>query len=148
VEEANAERADAQKLVEAQGKDDDKRRLRGLMGELQQAIDVRDPNALRRTKYAFIALYFYIRDRDPKFHVALFEHLKHRKPAMEDQRQADLIVAQGERALKNNDIEALKTANRQLRSLLAPIEVGPNLRDPRISTDPGVCDTLLVRTSR
>jgi hypothetical protein len=44
----------------------------------------------------------------------LIEHVK----SMRDVAQAEQLVTQGRRAINNNDVDALKAANRQLLSML------------------------------
>jgi len=107
-----------EQLVHTHGKSDDCDRLNSLKNELQHAIDAGDPDLLRRCINELGELCAEVLDRLPGSHVAVFNWLVERAQSMRDPGQAEQIIAQGRRAINSNDIEALKAANRQLRSLL------------------------------
>jgi molecular chaperone DnaK len=125
VEKARESRKDAEEVVEKHGKDEDKRRLRVLQGEFQKALDLRNADMLRRNTQDFDGLWWTVRDRQPIFHVARFEHLITLKNKMSDQAQADQLIAQGRRAIRNDDVDALKAVNRQLVAMLPANESLP-----------------------
>ena len=56
--------------------------------------------------------------RRPEFWVAQFKKLVERKAEMRDQALAEQLIAQGRRAINNNDLPALQAVVRQLDSLL------------------------------
>ena len=85
---------------------------------MQRAIDTGDPDLLRRYTEELDGLYFQVLNRQPGFHVGRFNWLVEHAQSMRDPGQAEQIIVQGRRAINNNDIEALKAANRQLLSLL------------------------------
>jgi molecular chaperone DnaK len=117
VEKAEKERGDTERVVDEHGKEEDKRVLLMLQDEQKKAIATRDADLLRRNIQDFIGLYIVVLDRLPVWHTRKFEWLCEQKN-MKDAAQADQLIAQGNRAIKNNDIDGLKAANRQLSSLL------------------------------
>ncbi len=118
LEKAGEARSETEQVVDEHGEASDRNRLRSLKKELQQAIDAGDPDLLRRYIDELDNLYFQVVDRQPGFHVGSFNWLVERAQSMRDPGQAEQIIGQGRRAINNNDIDALKAANRQLRSLL------------------------------
>jgi molecular chaperone DnaK len=120
VEQAQQCRKDAEHVVDQYGQADDKRLLPTLQVEFQKALDLLNADMLRRNKDDFDGLWWAVQDRRIEFHIARFEYRSTRYPEMTDQAQADLVIAQGQRAIKNGDIDALRAANRQLLALLPP----------------------------
>ena len=118
LEKAEESRTTTEQAVSEHGERGDRSRLSSLKGELQRAIDAGDRDVLRRCIDELDELVYHIWDRQPGFHVARFNWLVERAQSMRDPGQAEQIIAQGRRAINNNDIEALKAANRQLISLL------------------------------
>jgi len=118
LEEAEESRNNTEQLVRMHGKSGDRNRLNSLKDELQRAIDAGDPDLLRRCIDELDELRLEVLNRQPGYHVAVFNWLVERAQSMRDPGQAEQIIAQGRRAINNNDIEALKAANRQLMSLL------------------------------
>jgi molecular chaperone DnaK len=118
LEKAEEAQKNAERVVGEYGETGDRNRLRSLKEELQRAIDAGDSDLLRRYIDELFGLYLDVLERQPGFHVGRFDWLVERMQSMRDPGQAEQIVAQGRRAINNNDIEALKAANRQLMSLL------------------------------
>lgn len=133
LQEAEEARQEAEHAVEEYGEASDRNRLRTLKDELKRAIDAGDPDLLRRHCEDLNALQFLILDRQPGFHVARFNWLVERLQSMRDPGQAEQILAQGRRAINNNDVDALKAANRQLVGLL-PQDIQQEASDPRVGT--------------
>ncbi|MGO9119696.1 MAG: Hsp70 family protein [Desulfomonilaceae bacterium] len=111
---------EAEAVVAEHGQTGERNRLSVLKAELRSAIDARDPDLVRRNTEELDHLWFQVKNRLPAFHVARFNWHADRVTSMRDRQQAEQIVAQGRRAIQNNDVEALKAATRQLRSLLPP----------------------------
>ena len=118
LERAEESRRDAEKLVTDLGDAAEKNRLRALENDLKRAIDAGDPDLLRQCADELDGLWFQVADRQTGFHVARFNRLVERLQSMRDPGQAEQLVAQGRRAINNDDVQALKAANRQLISLL------------------------------
>lgn len=118
VELAQKNRKDVEGMVGDHGEAADKNQLRALVNEHQRALDSGDPALLKRVAEDFDALWFTVADRLTAFHVARFNNLAGRLQSMRDIPQAEQIIAQGRRAINNNDVDGLKAANRQLRSML------------------------------
>jgi molecular chaperone DnaK len=119
VEKAAKAKRNCEQVVEQFGKDDHRSQLRALQADYQLAMDLpSSPDMLRRNTDDFDGLAWSILDRVDSIHIEIFEERVRRKSEMSDQAQADQVIAQGRRAIKNNDIDALKAANRQLRALL------------------------------
>ena len=106
-------------MVNDHGDPSEKNQLRGLLEELQRAIDSGDPTLVRRVADDLDGLWFRVADRLTAFHVARFNHLASRIQSMRDVAQAEQLVAQGRKAINNDDVNSLKAANRQLIALLS-----------------------------
>ncbi len=118
LEKAEESQSDTEQAVDEHGETSDRSRLRSLKRELQQAIDAGDPDLVRRYIDELDTLYVQVLHRQPGWHVARFNWLVERLQSMRDPGQAEQIIGQGRRAINNNDVDALKAANRQLMSLL------------------------------
>ncbi len=115
---AEESKSDTEGVVEKHGEAGDRSRLRSLKQDLQHAIDAGDIELLRRCIEELDQLYFVVLNRQPGYHVGRFNSFVERAQSMRDTAQAEQIIAQGRRAINNNDVDALKAANRQLLSLL------------------------------
>lgn len=104
------------------GNADEERRLSELDGELEKALESKEPDLLRTRKDDLWSLGLQVLDRKPEVWVERLEYLAEpaQKSKMQDQSQADLLFAQGRRAIENQDLEAIKAAVRQLWGLLPP----------------------------
>ncbi len=118
LERAEGCRRDAEKLVKDLGDASEKNRLRTLENDLKRAIDAGDPDLLRQCADELDGIWFQVADRQTAFHVGRFNRLVERLQSMRDPGQAEQLVAQGRRAINNDDVQALKAANRQLMSML------------------------------
>lgn len=121
LEKAEEARASTQRIVDEHGTATHRSQSRVINEQLQRAIDSGDADLLKQATSALEILMFDVLDSQPAFHVARFNWLLERMPDMRDKAQAEQIAAQGRRAINNNDVPALKAANRQLISLL-PVE--------------------------
>jgi hypothetical protein len=74
-------------------------------------------------------LYWQILLRQPWFWFGLFERLKESRATMQDKAAAERLFAQGDRAMREQDLEALSAACRQLWRML-PREESAALRSP------------------
>ena len=118
VEKAEESRKDTESIVNQFGEESDKKQFQVLESDCQKAITMHDLDLLRRCIDEFDTLYFEILNRLPEYHKIRFNNLVDKSQLMQDSQQASELIAQGERAINNNDIDGLKMINRQLRSLL------------------------------
>ena len=118
VEEAEKSRKGCEEIINQHGDASDKNRLQSLINEHQRAVDSGDIGYLKRVSGDFGALTFKVLDGLIAFHVARFNYLTGRLQSMRDVSQAEQIIAQGRRAINNNDADGLKAANRQLITML------------------------------
>lgn len=118
VEDSRESQADTMRVVGDSGNEEERRLLQKLESDLDKAVAAGDAYQLRRTKNELDILYFAVVDRQPSYQLARFRHLSGQKSGMTDQAQAEQVIVQGQRAIQNNDIPALKAANRQLILLL------------------------------
>ena len=118
LEQAEQSRRSTDQVVEEHGDSSDRNRARALNRELQQAIDAGDPDLVRRFVDELGTLAFHVLDRQPGWHVAHFNWLVEQLQSMRDPNQAEQVIGQARRAINNNDVDALKAANRQLMTLL------------------------------
>jgi molecular chaperone DnaK len=89
---------------------EDKRDLATLERETREAIEHRIPDLLRRRKEGLESLRADVGLRDPGPWVCVLEDLKAHRADMTDPAQADRLIAQGDRAVENNDFNGLKVA--------------------------------------
>ncbi len=118
LEAAERSRVDAEKIVGQFGDASEKSKLHALEAELKRAIDGGDQDLVRQCAEEFDGLWYRVADRQTGFHVMRFNHLIEHVKSMRDVAQAEQLVTQGRRAINNNDVDALKAANRQLFSML------------------------------
>jgi molecular chaperone DnaK len=118
VAEAEENLRDARKLVAEHGTSEERARLEALEREMRGAIDCHDGAALRQKMTEINRLYGEVLVRQPGFWVGYLNYLVERKDQMRDQALADQLIAQANRAVRQDDLEGLKSAVRQLVSLL------------------------------
>jgi molecular chaperone DnaK len=118
VDRARAIRADAEKLVEQDGRESDRQLLKSLEEDFRKALELQNADMLRRTIQEYEALWWMVRDRDPAVHLARFDYCMARRDELADPILAERLIEQGQRAARSNDIETLKYVNRQLMPLL------------------------------
>ncbi len=100
------------------GNENDRARLRVLEGDLRMAIDSGDPDLLRNQTEQMNTLGHSVFQRDPGLWIGLFQSLQNDLHLMRDRSLAEQLIAQGHRAVNNNDVEGLKAIVRQLLDLL------------------------------
>jgi len=122
LREAEETLQEAKRIIQQFGNAADKQNLGTLEREIRQAIQSRDPDLLRVKSSELSGLDIRVRQEQPAFWVGFLEYLEQRKQRMTDQEQAEQWISQGRLAIHNNDVAALKTACRQLRSLLPPAD--------------------------
>ncbi|MDF1798890.1 MAG: Hsp70 family protein [Planctomycetota bacterium] len=122
---------DTQRVVEEYGEATDRSRLRGLEQNYEVAVEMGNPDVLKQAADELDGLWVEVLDRQAGWHVGRFEWYVEQLDTMTDKQQAERIITQGRRAISNDDLEALKAANRQLRSML-PREAQEAANDPRI----------------
>lgn len=118
VETAHATLDRTRDAVSKWGEAAEKQQLAELEQKTQPAIDSDDIDILKDHVEKVDALGMQIVVRQAWFWIGYLEHLESEKGKMQDQAQADLLFAQGRRAINDNDLEALKAAVRQLIALL------------------------------
>lgn len=118
VEEAKGKVREVTQWTNEDGEPEEKRQLRLLADETQKAIDSGDADVLRRRVDELTSLGMGVLVRKPEFWVGMFGYAEERRSMMTDERLADQLLAQGRRAINNQDPEALEGAVRQLMGLL------------------------------
>ncbi|OFW50439.1 MAG: hypothetical protein A3G77_11890 [Acidobacteria bacterium RIFCSPLOWO2_12_FULL_68_19] len=89
-----------------------------LEREIRETFATRDVEALRRKLVEMDRLGLIIMFRQPGWWVGQFQHLEKKKATMTNAAQADQYLAQGRRAINNDDFDGLRAAVRQLAGLL------------------------------
>jgi molecular chaperone DnaK len=120
--EAEERLKDAREMVTEHGTSDERSRLANLEREMRTAIESRDAESLRHKMTEIVRLYGEVLMRQDGFWVGYFNYLVERKDRMRDQSLAEQLIAQGTRAMRMGDVPGLKSAVRQLVSLLPPDE--------------------------
>ncbi len=118
IELAEKNKTDCEGMVNDHGEPSDRNRLSALLTEHQRAVESGDPGMLKRVADDFDILWFSVVERLTAYHVGRFNRLVERLKSMRDVEQAEQVIAQGRRAINNNDVDSLKAANRQLANLL------------------------------
>jgi molecular chaperone DnaK len=121
LQEAEAQIKNSRNLMDQYGKPEDKSRFAQLEREIRQAMSNKDPDQLRRLIGEMHTLTIQVLREQPEFWLFLFQDLRGRREYMRDPRQADQVIAQGQRAIEANDLPRLKAAVQQLIELL-PVE--------------------------
>jgi molecular chaperone DnaK len=122
LQNAEKEKVDTNGFVQDHGDAQTKEVFQALQKEHAAAISSGDPMLLRRVAEHYLILRVKILEGMPAFHAARFDHLAGRLQSMRDIAQAEQIVAQGRRAINNDDVNGLKLANAQLSALLPEAE--------------------------
>jgi molecular chaperone DnaK len=91
-----------------------------LERETREAIEHRVPDLLRRRIANVEDLGYDVKKLDPGWWVGVFEDVKGKRDEMTDATLAAKLSDQGDRAIKNNDFEGLKSAVKGLVGLLPP----------------------------
>jgi hypothetical protein len=118
VQGAEEELKETQRLVREYGESSDAARLRLLEVDLRRAMDLGDADLVRRGSEEVRDVGSRLLTQQPGFWVGFLEYLEPRQPLMRDSLLAEQLFVQGRRAINKGDVEGLKTAVRQLVSLL------------------------------
>ena len=116
-QEAQDELRWTQALLEQVGTDEDRHKFVELKRQVDNALDT-DPNTLRKAIDALSKFRFQLWLRTPDYWLGYREYLAGERDKMLDPTQADRWLVHAERAVANGDMEALKSACRQLYALL------------------------------
>lgn len=111
----------AERVIEEYGDDDDKKALKTLTEEIQQAVKSNDAELLQRKINALDGLRIQVARTQPGYWVGLFEAVEAMQDSMTNSTLAQQYITQGNRAIDNNDIDGLKSATENMISLL-PVE--------------------------
>jgi len=108
----------AERLVHEHGESSEHDLLISLKEKFHRARDARDPDIMRQIIAELNRLSLTVLERQPAFHVEQFEWLAAQRDKMRDPELADKLIARGRRAIRGDDLDALKAVNRQILSLL------------------------------
>jgi molecular chaperone DnaK len=121
VAEAEKETKDTRELMsdkDFKASDEQRSEFKALEREIRGAIESKDGDLLRRKVKEMSRLGFLILTSNPATWVAFFQNLEKKQHTMSDRGQAEIYIAQGRRAIQNDDIDSLQSAVRQLLGLL------------------------------
>ena len=118
VEEAQSNLAEARRVVEQYGEEEDRAKLQARESELQKAISSDDADLLRRKSEEVQSHGAMVSLRRPGPWIEYFRDLEELEDVMTDSGLAEQLLARGRRAVAENDLEALKAVVRQLIPLL------------------------------
>jgi molecular chaperone DnaK len=121
ITDANNEIQWAQEAVEANGSQEERRQFEELKRDLENAVNGDMPTLEKRTTKLF-QLRIRVLMRTPEYWVGYKEYLADNRSAMTDQAQAQLWFNHADKAISGNDLEALRSACTQLRSLLPIVD--------------------------
>jgi molecular chaperone DnaK len=128
VSEAEAEISNGRELVQKFGDSQDNDDFARLEDETRKAIASQNQDSLQQKIRNLSQLVIQVLMKHPGFWVSHLEHIEQEYMGnMRDRAEAELLLAQGHRAIENQDIEGLKTAVRQLYALL-PTALSEDLR--------------------
>lgn len=96
----------------------DEQNFQRISKDMEEAIQQKNPDHLRRVIADLDELYFIIVHKDPGWWVQRFEVISEKRSELTDQTLANNLISQCHRAIDNNDLEGLKSALRQLYQLL------------------------------
>jgi molecular chaperone DnaK len=116
--EAEEELRRLKELTAEQGTAPQRQAAQQLERETKQAAQARDVGLLRRKIKQIGAAAFSIRREQPGFWVAVLSHVEERRDDLRDPRQARQLFDRAERAMRENDLAALRAAVQQLLGLL------------------------------
>ncbi|MGH4023072.1 MAG: Hsp70 family protein [Pseudonocardiaceae bacterium] len=118
LEEIEAQRDSASRLVAAHGTDADRQELAECEREIDRARRDNDVTALRRHSDTLEVIKARLLRKAGEFEPALFRGLRNGRSTMTSPAQADQLIQQGERALGRGDHAALAAINNQLSKLM------------------------------
>lgn len=121
VARAEQEIAWAQEIAQKYGNADDKSAIATLVREVQDMIQTRDPDLLRRKVSELSGARYRILREQPGWWVGVFEDLKNNyRSKLRDRQQGEALFNMGQRAIQTGDVPGLKSAVQQLIDLLPP----------------------------
>jgi len=115
---AEKEISNSHTIIDQHGKNADKQAMATLEKEIRKAIEVREPDVLRRKTSELTGLRLRVSREQPGWWVYWLDELEKIKSSMTNRVEAEQWIAQGRRSINNNDVQALKTAVQQLAALL------------------------------
>ena len=118
VVQANAEISVVEQVVGEYGDQRERGLLTTLVAETRQAIEHRSPEELRTRTERLTGLRFAVLGRQPAFWVSYLDYLEKEQASIPDQKAATQLLAQGRKAINDNDLTGLQAAVRQLLNLL------------------------------
>ncbi len=118
LEDAKSALNNAKSIVNESGNSTDKQNLERYEKEIMAAMNTNDTDLLRHRISELRGLSLRVLDQKGVLHIYYYQNLCEDKSKMRDQSQADQLIAQGQRAINNNDYQGLKAVNRQLAALL------------------------------
>jgi molecular chaperone DnaK len=121
IAEANNQVQWATEAVEAHGSLEERKQFEELKRDVENAING-DTSAIKKRSTKLFQLRIRILVRTPGYWIGYKEYLVERRAAMTDQSQAQMWFNHADKAISNNDLEALKSACTQLRSLLPIVD--------------------------
>jgi len=131
VAEAEAQIAGGEDIVKQYGDSQDVDDFSRLAEETRKAIASKDTDSVQQKTRNLSQLVFQVLMKHPGWWVGQLEHLeKEYIDKMRDKAEAERLLAEGRRAINNQDIENLKIAVRQLWGLL-PDDITEQLRGYR-----------------
>jgi molecular chaperone DnaK len=114
VRQAREQCVSTREVVEAHGSANEKARIVMLVADVEQAIAEERIQLLRTRMEDLRGLSNDVVLRQPSFWIGYLEYLQDKKNSMTDLQAAQRLFAQGQQAIADNDVEALKAAVRQL----------------------------------
>ena len=122
--------------------DNEKTEFTALARLAHQAIERHDAAKLRECSEKLDLCYFGLVQRDPSFWIAFFEQFKSRFKDRQFPAEAEHLIAVGNQAISNNDINALKQIVRSLFGLLNPASAS---RDRAVGFGSGILSASLPK---
>ncbi|MBU1927322.1 MAG: Hsp70 family protein [Gammaproteobacteria bacterium] len=107
-----------QDTVREHGDTNDRDNFRKDEAEVRKAIQTHDVDLLRQRVEELRGLLLRILDQKGILQIIWFQQLCDERSKMRNQTQAEQLIAQGQRAINNNDYAGLTAVNRQLSALL------------------------------
>jgi molecular chaperone DnaK len=118
LRDTRAKMAELRQPVIQFGNETDKSRLRDIEEELESAISAKDTELLELRLSDLSGLYWAVLQRQPWFWPQLFRQCRDLASDSKDPALARRLVAQGDQALRGNDMETLRSVTSQLVGLL------------------------------
>ena len=117
----------ARDMVTASGTDNDRASLPAYEAAINQAIETRDADLLRRRIDELQQHVLRVLDRGPTLQILMFDELSRHRGSMRDAAQADRLIIEGRKAIDSGQPERLRTINPQLREQIQKPDVPLNV---------------------